>query len=540
MAKTFALRRSTAQPTTIDTTRIAATALGNTIAGMQTTPLLPSRCVNLYTVFAGDPYLLTLNTAGEIEIHRFGGAAWTLVGGPFPPAVGHTLTPQSLHVVNNQIIALWTDIGPSNDGIGVSTSINGTSWTSPELGQTVMGSSKGGHSVVYRGSIWFATTQGLWCYAPLARFITLTGISGSFVIGETVVGSVSSTTAVVTSWNSPVLRVDTVQGSGFTAGDVITGGTSGAMGSFSSKTSFVNAAPDTGNDTGLGGATGAANVIGSFASWDGALYFVQPKTAAGATKLYRLNSAWDPGLSVPSPQWTSQSFSGVVDAGFATVSDDSGMWSLFVDVGDRLCLFYSGSGSTKLACTTSKTTPLVFSDLTSSFVPTSIATKTNLGITLYTDDRRRDNLKQSFLLRDLSAASLIVTSWDGVSSVVERGTLSGQDYILPASRFGHESTFTNLQPGCQITQDAQPFPGRVRIDYIVRCDPPRLVDVQGEYSLTGDQFFPMTKGDGDSGDTDLAASPAGDPYFFNWDAFADLDGDVDNVLMRIVPRISGV
>ncbi|MGE3483204.1 MAG: hypothetical protein AB7L09_00345 [Nitrospira sp.] len=540
MAKTFALRRSTAQPTLIDTTRVTATALGGTIPGMQTTPLLPARCVNLYTVFAGIPYLLTLSAIGEIEIYRLVSGAWTLTGGPFTPAVGHTITPLCIHVVNNQIVALWTDSGASNDGIGVTTSINGATWTSPDLGQTSIGSSKGGHSVVYRGAIWFATTYGLWAYAPLARFITLGGIVGAYEVGETVTGSISGTTATVTSYNAPLLRVNNVQGSGFTAGDVISGGTSGATGNYASKTSFVNTTPDTGADTGLTGATGAANVVGSFASWDGVLYFVQPKTAAGAIKIYRLNSAWDAGASVPTPQWTAQSFSGLVDAGFATVADDSGVWCLFVNVLDQLCLFYSGSGSTKLGCTTSKSTPFVFTDLSTSYLPSTISAKTNLGIVLYTDDRRRSNLQQTFIIRDLSGGALIITSWAGDDSLVERGSITGQDYILPAARFGHETTFTNLQPGCQITQVAQPFPGRVRIDYIVISDPARLVDVQGEWSLDGDQFFPMTKGDGDSGDTDLQATPSGDPYFFNWDAFADLDGSVDNALVRIVPRISGV
>ena len=50
----------------------------------------------------------------------------------------------------------------------------------------------------------------------------------------------------------------------------------------------------------------------------------------------------------------------------------------------------------------------------------------------------------------------------------------------------------------------------------------------------------MTEGDGDTGITGLAATPAGIPYFFNWDAFTDLDGDFNNMELRIVPRISGV
>lgn len=540
MAKAFALRRSAAQPVTIDTIGVASTSLGGTIAGMQTTSLLPARCMNLFTVFAGDPYLLTLSAVGNIEIYRYVAGSWTLAGGPFTPAVGHVLTPLCLHVVNDTITALWSDEGASNDGIAATTSITGTSWPAPVTKLAAIGASNGGHSVVYRAAIWFPTAIGLWCYAPLARFITLAGIVGSYTVGETVTGSLSSTTAVVRSYNSPILRVDTVAGSGFTPGEVITGSTSGATGTLSSLTRFVNALPDTGNDTGLTGATGTGNLVGSFASWDGRLYFVQPKTAAGPIKIYQLNEAWEAADNVPAPQWTSLSFSGLVDAGFATVSADSGVWSLFVNENDELCLFYSASGSTKLGKTSSKTFPLTFVDQTNSLLPSTIASKTNMGIVLFNDDRRRTNMVQSFFLRDVAGSSLIVTSWDGTSAVEVKGTISGVDFILPASYAGQESTFTNLQPAAQITSVTQTYPGRLRIDYIVRCSPARTVDVQLEWSLDGDRYFPMTKGDDDSGDTDLPASPAGDPYFFNWDAFADLDGDLNHVLLRVLPRISGV
>lgn len=540
MAKAFALRRSTAQPSTLDTVNVAATSLGNTIAGMQTTSLLPARCVNLFTVFGGNPYLLTLTAVGNIEIHRYTSGAWALVGGPFTPAVGHVITPLCLHVVNNTITALWSDEAGASDGIAATTSTNGTTWPAPVTQLAAIGSSNGGHSVIYRGTIWFATAIGLWCYAPLARFITLGAVAGSYTVGETVTGSVSGTTAVVRSFNSPLLRVDTVAGAGFSAGETVTGSLSGATGTHSSSTRFVNALPDTGNDVGLTGATGPGNLVGTFASWDGRLYFVQPKTAAGAIKIYQLSESWQSAEAVPAPQWTSVSFSGIVDAGFATVSADSGMWSMFVNRNDELCLFYSASGSTKLAKTSSKTFPLTFTDLTNSILPTSIATKTAMGIALFTDDRRRTNILQSFFIRDVSAGNLIIASWDGTSPVAVEGTITGVDFLLPASYAGQEVTFTNLQPTGQITAVAQTFPGRLRVDYTVRCDPARVVDVELEWSIDGDRYSLATKGDEDSGDTDLPASPSGVSYFFNWDAFVDLDGDLNNVLLRIVPRISGV
>jgi len=540
MAKAFALQRSTAQPMTLDTVIITQPTLGNPIVGMQTTPLLPARCVNLQTVFGGDPYLLTLSAVGDIEVHRFVSSTWTLVAGPFTPAVGHVLTPLCLHVINDTIVALWSDEGAANDGIGSSVSITGASWSTPVVELAPIGASNGGHSIVYRGAIWFATAIGLWCFAPLTRFVTLSGIVGAYTIGETVTGSVSLTTAVVRSFNSPVLRLDTIVGTGFVAAEVITGSQSGATGAVSTITRFVNSLPDTGDDTFLSGATGAANLIGTFASWDGILYFVQPKTAAGAIRFYQLASAWEASLSVPAPQWTYLvGTTGLVDAGFATVGPDSGMWSLFVNKLDELCLFYSGSGSTKLAKVNGKLLPFVFTDLTNTLLPSTIATKTNLGITLYTDDRRRDNVLQTMFIRDLSGVSLIVTSWDGVSSIVVKGTLPGVDYILPASRKGQESTFTNLQPAAAITGVTDPFPGRLRIDYLVRSDPARIVDVIPEYSIDGDQWFLMTEGDGDTGITGLSATPVGVPFFFHWDVFVDLDGDFNNVLLRVVPRISG-
>jgi len=540
MAKAFALKRSTGQPVTLDTVTFTAADLGSPIAGIQTTPLFPARCVNLFTVFGGDPYLITLSAVGNIEIQRYVSGTWTLVAGPYPPAVGHVLTPLCIHTINDQIVAIWTDEGGAGDGISFTTSQTGVSWSSPTTKLASIGSSNGGHSVVFKGAIWFATSIGLWCFAPLARFISMAGIIGTFETGETLVGGTSSTASVVRSYNSPIVRVDTVFGSGYTVGETVTGTTSGATGTISTITRFVNALPDTGNDTNLSGVSGPANLLGCFTSWDGILYFVQPKTAANPLRIYALSASWSATGNVPAPQWTNSPFSGIVDAGFATVGADAGMWSLFVNRLDELCLFYSGSGSTKLAKTTSKTLPLMFTDLTNTFLPSTIATKTNLGVTLFTDDRRRDNVLQTFFLRDLSGASLIAASWDGVTSVVLKGAIPGVDYILPASRKGQESTFTNLKPGCKITAVAQPFEGRLRIDYVVRTDPARSVDVLAEYTLDGDQWLPMTEGDGDSGTTGLPGSPGGIPYFFNWDAFADLDGDFDNLELRIVPRISGV
>jgi hypothetical protein len=539
MAKAFTLDRATAQPSTTDTVKIALDPLGTTIPGMQTTSLFPARCVNLFTVFSGDPYMLSLSAVGDIEVYSYLAGTWTLVGGPFTPALGHLLTPLCLHVVNDQLVAIWSDQDGGNVQFSAATSFDGTTWTAPDTTAALAGVSTGGHSIVYRGAVWFATSIGLWAYAPLNRFLTLAGIAGTFAPGDAVTGSISLTTAVVTSFNSPLLRVDNVSGAGFGLTDVITGPS--GSGNVSSISRFVNASPDIGNDTFLGAAgPGDGNQVGCFASWDGRLYFVQPKTASNPIRLYQLAAGWDSGENVAVPQWTSITFSGIGDAGFVSVGADSGMWALFVNKNDELCLAYSGSGSTKLAKTTSKTLPLMFTDLSVSLLPTDVSSKTNAGITLYSDDRRRANILQWLLIRDITTSTLIVTSWDGGSSVVVEGSIVGSNHMLPASYSGEQSTFTNLQPTAKITGDSQPFPGRVRIDYVLRSSPSRTLSVLGEYSLDGDEYFPMTQGDADSGTDDLPATFAGIPYFFNWDAFADLDGDLDNVKLRIVARISGV
>jgi len=539
MAKAFTLARATAQPSTTDTVGVALEALGGAIPGMQTTDLFPSRCVNLFTVFSGDPYLLSLSAIGNIEVYSYVSGAWGLVGGAFTPTLGHILTPLCLHVVNDQLVAIWSDQNGANVQFSASTSFDGATWTAPDTTAALAGISSGGHSIVYRGAVWFATSIGLWAYAPLNRFLTLGGIIGTFAPGDAVTGSISSTTAVVTSFNSPLLRVDNVAGVGFSPPDVITGPS--GSGTLSSLTRFINVSPDIGDDVFLGAAgPGEGNQLGCFASWDSRLYFVQAKTPMNPIRLYQLAASWDTGEAVAVPQWSRATFSGVTDAGFSSVGPNAGMWALFVNKNDELCLAYSASGSTKLAKTTSKTLPLAFTDLSVSLLPTDISAKTNAGITLFTDDRRRANVLQWLLIRDISTSTLIVTSWDGASSVVVEGSIAGSNVMLPASRSGEESTFTNLQPTAQITDDSQPFPGRVRIDYTLRASPSRTLSVLGEYSLDGDEYFPMTQGDADSGADELPATFAGIPYFFNWDAFADLDGDLDNVRLRIVARISGV
>lgn len=541
MAKALAYQRSSQQPVTIDTVAGVVNSLGNALVGQQTTSLFPARCTNLHTTLLGDSFQIGLNALGRIEVRRLVSGTWTLVAGPYSPASGHTFSPLCMHIVNNTLVAMWSDLAAGSDGIRYVTSTDGASWSAIQFGQTSIPNSFGGHSIVYRTAIWFATSSGLWALAPLARFISIGAVVGSpFVVGDTITGSVSLTTAVVRFVDVGTLHVDTVSGSGFINSETLTGGTSGATTTITSVTSFVNTAPDTGNDLGLGDVTGLSNLIGCFANWDGVLYFLQPKTVNGPTRLYQLAPAWDPRGNFPSPQWTVQAISGFVDVGFASVSNDAGMWTLFSNNNDELCMVYSGSVGTKMAKAVSKTFPLIFTDLTISLLPLAIANLPNLGITLFDDDRRRANNLQTLLFRDSSNSVTYLCLWDGTNPVNFQATLTGSDFMLPANRRGEESTFTNLSPAVEITGTSQPFPGRVRIDYILRCSPAHPCDVIPEFSIDGYTFFPMSEGDGDSGSSGLPTSPIGRPYFFFWDAFTDLQGDFPFMNMRILARISGV
>lgn len=542
MAKALSFKRSSSQPVTIDTVAGTAVNLGSAVAGVQTNSSFPARCVNIETTFDGDTYALLLSSTGAIQIHKYDGTTWSVVGGPYSPALGHTYTPLCIHVVNNTIVALWTDNAVSGDGIRGVKSTDGAIWVSIPNGTTAIFGSLGGHSWVYHSAIWFATAAGLWAIAPLHRTLTLSSVTGGpFTVGETVVGSVSGTTAIVRSLAGVTVKVDMlVGGTGdFSLTDVLTGTTSGAFGPVVTNTMYVDNV-DSGVGGGLGGVNGPANQLGSFASWEGDLYFLRPATAVNPTTLYQLNPSWSPTLMLPAPQWSIVPTVGIPTVGMATVSNDAGLACLFVNNVGALGIFFSGVNSTKLATTVSQAVPLQFTDVTNTFLPPAISLKTNLGITLYHDDRRRTNNLQTFFLKDLAASSLYLCPWNGTTAINIAATLPAVDYMLPFSHHGEGSTFTNYSPSVRITSVSQPFPGRMRIDYKVRCNPAHPVDVFGEYSIDGDTFYPMSEGDGDSGSSGLSTSPSGNNYFFYWDAFVDLQCDLESISVRIFARISGL
>jgi hypothetical protein len=543
MAQALAYHRSTQQPVTIDTVAGTASSLGTAFSGMQTTSIFPARCVNLFTTFNGNTYDLVLTAVGAVQIQVYNGTSWSTAAGPYAPTLGHTFTPLCMHVINNVIVALWTDNALSGDGIRGVTSPDGVTWTAIPNGTIPINGSVGGHSVVYRAAIWFATSTGLWAIAPLHRTLTLTSVTGGpFIVGETIIGSVSGTTATVRSFSALTIKVDTLTGGtgDFDISETVTGETSGAHGAVATNTMYVNGSPDIGNDGGLSGTAGPANQLGSFASWDGVLYFIQAQTTANQITLYQLSTTWTATAIVPIPQWTNTAFNGLPTASFSTVTNDAGMYCLFVNNNDQLCLFFSGATATKLATATSKALPLQFTDITNNVLPAALASKTNLGIVLYDDDRRLGNNLQSLLIRDLGAQSVYICPWNGSAPIAIEATISGVDFMLPFTHHGEEPTFTNITPSISITAVSQPFPGQVRIDYTVRCTGSFPVSILGEYTTDGDNFFSMTEGDGDSGSSNLATSPSGINYFWLWSAFVDLQGNYNNLGVRLFARISEV
>jgi len=297
-------------------------------------------------------------------------------------------------------------------------------------------------------------------------------------------------------------------------------------------TNTMSAAFDDGDD---GNLDGPEVPVGSFAFWNNNLYVLKPGTALS---LYQLDTAWQPTAPTAPPSWTKLSATGIPSLGSLTIVPDTPPALLFVNRVDELCILYSAALGSKLVKTDAAAFPVfAFTDVTTSLLPSAIQGISDGGFTLYQDDRRRVNEVQNILIHSSSTTQL--ATWDGVSEINVRTTFSHR-VMPPDERFGALRTFTNLQPTTSITGVAQPWDGRVVIDYDVRDASSRPVDIFGEYSVDGDEWSPMTQGDGDDGNEQLATTPAGSSYQFYWDAWADLTGTYPNMNMRIVSRISGV
>lgn len=299
------------------------------------------------------------------------------------------------------------------------------------------------------------------------------------------------------------------------------------------STDMLSASFDQGDDAAN---SGDGVTVGDFAFWNNDLYFVR---AGGAPTLYHLDSAWSPTAPSAAPAWEKEPIQGTPGVSSVNIGPDSITWCMFVNKSDELCIFYSGVIGSKAVKATTGTFP-EFTDITVSTFPESIRTTPNIGFTISVDDRRRVNELQSFLLWEPAEATSKLARWSGSGQIDLRTTFSATQFMPPNDRWGFGRTFTNLQPTCHIRSVNQVFPGRMQLDYTVRDIGSKPVDIFGEYSTDGDQWFPMTQGDGDDGAEALATSPSGTNYFFYWDAFIDLDGDFNFMNMRIVARIAGV
>ena len=476
MAKVLTFQRSTSEVMTVDTVNNTLTPLGAAITDADTTATFPGRTQNVVAVYEGDVYLLYKwvsplpGPPNEIRLAKWDGAStWVDVVGfsaVTAPAPGD-IVPIGLQVEKDWLVAvMWQSNTVGVDGAIVRRSQDAVTWdptvTLASPVQPLV--SDGGHTLVWRNTVFISTAAGVIWYDP--------------------------------------------------------------------ATDTLAAGYDGGDDTLL---VGPPATIGMFAFWNNDLYFLLP---GGAPSLYQLDSTWSISTPAAVPAWTRLLITGTVGIGSVGVSADSITWCLFVNRLDELCIFYSGITGTKLIRASSTSFP-GFSDVTLDFLPEAIRDAPNVGVSISIDDRRRANEIQSFLLWEPALGRTKLARWDGSSQLVVRTSYTGVQLMTANERFGALRTYTDLQPTVHFNGDpTQPFPGRMVIDYTVRDSGSRNVDVFGEYSADGDEWFPMTQGDGDDGSEALATSPGGLAYIFFWDSFVDLDGSFDNMSVRVVARLA--
>lgn len=346
-------------------------------------------------------------------------------------------------------------------------------------------------------------------------------------------------TADGATWDAPVSTLTPVQPTTSVGGHSIVWknavwvATAAGLIYYLPATDVIAAAHDPGSD---GALDEPEATIGNFCFWNGALYFAR---GGAVPTIYRLDPNWTPTSPTAPPAWSKIALTGLNAVGTVTTGPDVGSMLAFVDKTDSLVLLYSGSLSTKAAKTTALTFP-AFTDVSTSLLPSEIQTDLDLGFALFVDDRRRTNELHTILVRDPTGNSVKLMSWNGTTEASVRATFAALQLMLPDDRFGALRTYTAKQPAAFVTATSQPWPGRVEISYTLVDDSSRPLDVFGEYSTDGDQWFTMTQGEGDDGNSLLPSSPAGIAYTFHWDAFVDLDDDLPFVYQRIVARIAGV
>ena len=477
MAKLLAYKRATQQVVTLDTVQPAITVVGTSLPLADITSALPGRSQNLVSTFLGDPYLLYRTTLNEIRLAKYVAGVWTnSVGFGVVTTGSGALTPIGLVVVQDVLVALYALSGSA--GID--------------------------------GLIAKQSTDGATWSLPVSLLNPLLYQPGTTNGGH------------VMSWRNAVW-ITGVAGIAYydPVGDVF------------------GAAFDTGSDADI---ADQKVTFGAFASYSDDLYYLLPTTSALQTpKLYKLDSAWSVAIPVAVPAWTKVVVS-IASAGPLFVGPDNGVYSLFTNKAGALTAWFSGNNETKVVTFVSTTTGLTASDVTTATLDLTVRSLVNAGWSLMSDDRRRTNERQTIVCRDIAASpqKIHVLTWDGASPATLDETFASLDLILTNDERGDFRIFTDLLPGAFITAFTQPFPGRVQLNYTVRDSLSRPVDVFGEYSLDKQTWLPMTQGDGDSGATALVSTPVGSPYFYYWDAFQDIDGNLESCDVRIVVRISGV
>jgi len=340
-------------------------------------------------------------------------------------------------------------------------------------------------------------------------------------------------------WDAPVSTLTPVQPTTSVAGHSIVWknavwvATAAGLLYYDPSTDTIAATFDAGSD---GALDEPESTLGNFCFWNGALYFAR---GGGTPTVYRLDPNWTLSSPTAPPAWTKLAITGINTVGVVTTGPDVGSMLMFVDKTDALVLLYSGSLSTRAARATALTFP-AFTDVSTSLLPAELQVDLDLGFSLFVDDRRRTNEMQTIVVRDPTGNAVRLMNWPATTQASVRATFAALQLMSQDDRFGALRTYTAKQPAAFVTATTQPWPGRVAISYTLVDDSSRPLDIFGEYSVDGDEWLPMTQGEGDDGNSVLPSSPAGIPYVFHWDAFADLDSDLPFVYQRIVARIAGV
>jgi hypothetical protein len=483
MARFLAYNRADRQVVTVNTIDVVIANLGGVIAGADVMTDFPGRSENVVTQYRGDYYMLYRTATNEVHLSVLDltGGTWSDVAGFTPITVATGIaTPVCLHVVKDRLVAISSVFA----SVGVDRIIARRSASDD-------------------GATWSPT------------------ISINFVTQPT-----SSRAGPSIVWHNAVF---------FTTAE--------GLGYYDPASDVLSPVFDGGSDTAI---TGERVNFGAFSFFAGDLYYSLPtELAAGTPAIYKLSKTWSVTTPTALPAWTLIP-AVIPGTGAIIVNNDTGNYSLFVNRAGVLSLLYSGTLGSKLITIVQSGANYVVTDLSSTLLPANIRAEPNLGFAYYVDDRRRTNELHTIIVRFRPAIpqSINLLAWDGINEVTQVGVLDnaggGLDLMAPDVERGDFRTYTANEPSCFIDDASQPFPGRVRVDYTVRDVNSRTVDVLPEYSIDGQTWAEMTQGDGDSGKEDLLTNPTGASYFFFWDAFVDLDGDLDNVDIRVVARISGV